>query len=184
MLSPKTKEIIERISEDRRGLVESVAGLAPSQVDFRPAPDAWSIADVLHHLALTEEAQVRLQSMFVERSREGALSPDPDPNRSVIGSIAEITRMADGRKAQAPDRVKPRSHVPAPESLGRLEASRARLLESVEALSEFDLRALTYRHPFFGELDAYQWLLVTGWHERRHRLQIERIRESPEFPRS
>jgi hypothetical protein len=152
-------------------------------MDFRPEPDAWSIADVLHHLALTEEAQVRLQSKFQEQAEQGAVPSDPDPEGSVLHSVDEITRVADGAKARAPDRVNPRSHVPGAESLARLEASRARLLESVAALSRLDLRNLTFRHPFFGELDGYQWLLVTGWHERRHTGQIERIRRSPGFPR-
>jgi hypothetical protein len=182
-MSPKTTEILDRISNDRALLLKAVEGLEPGQLDYRPSEGAWSIADVLHHLALTEEAQVKLQSLLLKRAREENVSPDPDPNGSVLGSIDGIARMADGRKAVAPDRVTPRSHVPAAESLKRLEASRASLLACVEALSSFDGSKLRYPHPFFGELDSCQWLLVTGWHERRHSGQIGRIRHDAGFPK-
>jgi hypothetical protein len=183
MPSHKTNEIIQQITRDRAGLLKVIEGLLPNQTDYRPADGVWSIADVLHHLALTEEAQVKLQSMFLKRAREENVPADPDPESSVLGSVDAIAKMADGRKAKAPDRVVPRSHVPAAESLQRLETSRKKVLESVEALSAYDLSRLRYPHPFFGELDCCQWLLITGWHERRHAGQIGRIREDAGFPK-
>jgi len=180
-LSPKAKEIVESISRDRLGLRESVELLAPEQTDFRPAPGSWSIDDVLHHLALAEEASAKLMAFLHERALKESVGPDPEPDRSVLRSIDSVVDGADG-KATAPDRVAPRSKVEAPLALARLESARSRILESLEALSAFDGRKLTYRHPFFGELDLYQWLLIGGWHERRHTRQIERIKSHSGFP--
>lgn len=176
---------MESISRDRLGLRESVEPLEREQTDFRPEPGSWSIDDVLHHLALAEEASAKLMAFLLERARTDSSGPDPDPNRSVVRSIDSILEGvagADG-KASAPDRVTPRSKVEAPLTLARLESARSRILESLEALSAFDGRNLTYRHPFFGELDLYQWLLISGWHERRHTRQIERIKSHAGFPK-
>jgi hypothetical protein len=179
-LSPKAKEVVDAISRDRFGLLESVETLEPEQTDFRPESGAWSIDDVLHHLALAEEASAKLMS-FLQRARKESIGPDPDPDASVLLSIDALVDGAADQKAPAPDRVTPRSKVEAPLALARLESARSRILESLEALSAFDGAKLTYRHPFFGELDLYQWLLIGGWHERRHTRQIERIKSHSGF---
>ena len=181
-MSPKAKEIVESISRDRLGLVQSVRALAPEQTDFRLSPGSWSIDDVLHHLALAEEASAKLMAFLHERAGKESIGPDPEPDASVVRSIDSLVQDAD-RKASAPDRVMPRSKVEAPLALARLESARSRILESLEALSTFDGSKLTYRHPFFGELDLYQWLLIGGWHERRHTRQIERIKSHSGFPK-
>jgi len=181
-LSRKTKEIVEKISRDRLELLQSVENLLPAQLDYQPVPDSWSIGDVLHHLALADDANARLMSVMLQRARDTALPPDPDPEGSVLDSIAAVVAPAEHRKGRAPERVTPRSRIPAAESRVRLEASRAKLLSTVEALSAFDLSGLTHPHPFFGEINTYQWLLVAGWHERRHAAQIGRIKSSSGFP--
>jgi hypothetical protein len=181
-LSRKTQEIVERITQDRQGLLQAVEGLVPVQLDYLTAPDSWCISDVLHHLALADDAAARLMALMLERARQMALPPDPTPDGSVLDSIDAIVAPAEKRRARAPDRVAPRFRLPAAEALARLAVSRAKLLASVEALSGFDLSALTQAHPFFGDINTYQWLLITGWHERRHAAQIERIKSSPGFP--
>ncbi len=181
-MSLKTKEIVEAISRDRLALLRSVRDLGPEQTEFREEPGSWSIDDVLHHLALAEEASLKLMGFFQKRVAEESIGPDPSPDGSALGTIDSVIEGADGVKAPAPDRVTPRSRVEAKAAVARLEAARGRILESVEALSKVDGSKLTYRHPFFGDLDLYQWLLVGAWHERRHTRQIERIKTSSGFP--
>src|SRR3970040_2210400 len=109
-MSPKAKEIAESISRDRLELRESVRDLGPEQTDFRPEPGAWSIDDVLHHLALAEEASAKLMAFLHERAQKESIGPDPEPDRSVLRSIDSVVDGADG-KAAAPARVASRSKV-------------------------------------------------------------------------
>ena len=174
---------MDAIARDRDALVASVRGLSPAQTDYRSDTARWSIDDVLHHLALTEEATVKLLHIFSERAVQEGIGPDPTPESSVLGSLQSKLAAADAVLVQAPERVTPRSKVEAGVALGRLESSRARVLTSLESLFAFDGSRLVHRHPFFGDLDLYQWLLAGGWHERRHTRQIERIkRDLPAFP--
>ena len=182
-LTPKIREILDRLDGDRADLLASVAGRSREQMDYRAAEHAWSIGEVLHHLALAHEATAKLMANMLRRAREEAVPRDPDPNRSVLNSVDDVVPGVEEGRAPAPDRVTPKSYVPPDEAIARLDASRRRLEETLTELSEFDLSGLTFPHPFFGELDAYQWLLVTGWHERRHTKQIERIQGSAGFPR-
>jgi hypothetical protein len=183
-LTPKTQEILDRGDADRAGLLASVAGLSREQLDFRPSAESWSIGEVLHHLALAHEATAKLMSIMVRRARDENVPRDPEPERSVLSAIDGVVPGVEEGKASAPDRVVPQSYLAPEEALARLEASSRRVVGAVETLSAFDLSSLRFPHPFFGELDAYQWLLVTGWHERRHTKQIERIRASAGFPES
>jgi hypothetical protein len=181
-LTPKAKEIVDSIARDRLALLSTVRDLSPRQTDFRVEPGSWSIDDVLHHLALTEEASSKLMALFQKRVNEESPGPDPSPEGSALRSIDSLIEGTDEEKAPAPDRVTPRSKVETPQALARLEGARARILTSIEALCPLDGSKLTYPHPFFGELDLYQWLLIGGWHERRHTRQIERIKTSSGFP--
>ena len=180
--SPKTEDIAARIAIARRELLGALEGLGSAQLSYRPAPGTWSIEDVLHHLVLTEEACVKLLARMLRKAQELSPPPDPDPNGSVIDSIDRAVARADGGRAEAPEIVMPKSELATAEALPRLQASRLALLTSFEALSAFDLSGLTYRHPLFGNFNTYQWVLVTGWHERRHARQIERIKTDPGFP--
>jgi hypothetical protein len=56
------------------------------------------------------------------------------------------------------------------------------MLQSIEQLSPYDLTQLKYPHPFLGELDMYQWILIAGGHEGRHVAQIKRIKSEAGFP--
>lgn len=180
--SPKTEEIAVRIAIARRELLGALEGLGSAQLSYRAAPGTWSIEDVLHHLALTEKACVKLLARTLRKAQELSPPQDPDPNGSVIDSIDRAVARAEGAMAEAPYIVIPKAELAAAEALTRLQASRLALLKSFEALSAFDLSGLTYRHPFFGDFNTYQWVLVTGWHERRHTRQIERIQTDPGFP--
>ena len=121
-------------------------------------------------------------SNLLKRARAENLASDPTPEGSELHSADHVfARMAEPR-FQAPERVAPQSHLPLEASLERLKASRAKTLESVEELAGYDLRQLTFPHPFAGDLNAYQWMLMGGGHEFRHAEQIKRIVAQPDFP--
>jgi hypothetical protein len=183
-LSTKLQEIVDAISSDRAMLIEEVKELNPSQIDYKPSEDHWSISDVLHHLALADEANVKLFRMLVSQARERGLPADPSPDESVLGCLDHIKEGASNQKAKAPERVAPRSHLAPEESIARLGAAREKLIETVGHLSGYDLTSLTFPHPYFKDLNAYQWLLIAGWHEGRHIAQIGRIKSHPGFPAS
>lgn len=182
-LTHKLQELVQSISRQREKLLNSVSGLSDAQLNYKPSESPWSICDIVHHLALTDEANAKLISNLLKRSRAENIPPDPSPDDSELHSADDVfARMAEP-KFQAPDFVAPRSHLPVDESLGRLKSSRARMLEAIEQLSTLDLSKLTYPHPFAGDLTAYQWILIAGGHESRHTEQINRMKALPEFPK-
>jgi hypothetical protein len=181
-LSKKLQQMIDHISRQRDKLIESISGLSDEQLAYKPADGEWSLNDILHHLALTDEANGKLASRALKHAQERNVPPDPTPDESVLHCLDQAMAPLTNVRATAPDFVRPQSHLSAPESLARLSASRERMLQSIEQLSRYDLTQLKYPHPFLGELDMYQWVLIAGGHEGRHVAQIKRIKSEAGFP--
>jgi len=181
-LSKKLQELAEAISRTRQSLLKHIPGLSDAQLAYKPADGEWSLNDILHHLALTDEANGKLTSRALKHALERNVPPDPKPDESVLHCLDEAAAPLNNVRATAPDFVRPQSHLSATESLARLAASRERMLQSIEQLSPYDLTQLKYPHPFLGELDMYQWILIAGGHEGRHVAQIKRIKSEAGFP--
>ena len=181
-LPKKVQELMEHILAERQALLDATSDLTDAQLDFKPPEAQWSISDILHHLALTDEANAKLAANMLKQAAEKNLPPDPKPEDSVLDSLDAFTPRLSGGKFQAPDRVAPRSHLPAAESIARLDASREKINATLAQLAAYDLSSLAYPHPLLGDLNAYQWLLIAGRHEGRHTAQIARIKKDPGFP--
>jgi hypothetical protein len=181
-LSKKLQEITDRISHNRQQLLRSISELNEAQLNYKPEGAEWSICDIVHHLALTDEANAKLMSNMLKRARADSLPPDPSPDGSELHSVDEVLARMVEPKFQAPERVAPRSHLPLEESLARLKASREKVLGAVDELAGYDLSLLNFPHPFAGDLNVYQWMLIGSGHELRHTEQINRIKAQADFP--
>ena len=181
-LSKKIQEIVDSISGSRQALLEHVSGLSETQLDYRSGEHPWSVSDVLHHLALTDEASAKVTSLMLKESQENQWPADSTPDASELHCLDSVMEGLNAGKFEAPARVKPREHLPAADSLTRLEASRNRILKNLDELSKYDLNNAKYPHPVAGDFTGYQWLLIAGAHESRHVGQIKRIKSQTGFP--
>ena len=181
-LTNKIQELVDSITGSRQALLKHVSNLSEAQLDHRSEEHPWSISDVLHHLALTDEANAKLTSVMLKQARADQLPIDATPDASQLHCLDGVMPGLNERKFKAPERVTPREQLPAAQSLARLEASRARMLENLEELSKYDLSKATYPHPAAGDFNGYQWLLIAGGHESRHVGQIKRIKSQENFP--
>ena len=180
-MTKKIQELADKISSYREALLGSIKGLSEAQINHKPAEDQWAIADILHHLALADEANVRLSGLFFKQIQEQSVPEDPSPDESALDCMEKFKDNLKV-KAKAPERVAPLSHLPEQESLARLQASREKLLEAMKGLAAHDLSRVSFPHPLLGPLNGYQWLMIAGLHEMRHAAQIDRIKSSEGFP--
>jgi hypothetical protein len=181
-LSKKVQELIGTITNHRQALLDAVSGLSEAQLAYQAGDGAWTINDILHHLALTDEANAKLAARALKHARERNTSADPTPDQSVLHCLDEALAPIRNRRAEAPGFVTPHDYVAAAESAARLRESRARMLGAIEQLAVYDLTQLKYPHPLLGDLDMYQWILIAGGHEGRHVAQIGRIKAAAGFP--
>ncbi len=175
-------DIFVAIDDTRARLEECVAGLSEAEEKFRPAPAAWSTAEIMEHLSIIEQQLVRLtETMLKKAEAAGLVSADGTPRAIAPFSLDEMTERSRQEKYQAPDGVRPGGDLPLAESLARLRRSRAALRELRPRLERADLSAMRYPHPIFGPLHAYAWLAFIGMHEERHLRQIQALKSALEF---
>jgi hypothetical protein len=82
---------------------------------------------------------------------------------------------------QAPDILVPTGRWPDDQLLNEFEAARRRPRDFAST-TQADLRQHFFKHPIFGDLDLYQWLLLISAHCDRHCAQSEEVLATPGCP--
>jgi len=182
LIQPATTTETDRaaryLAQSRTGVVHVVRGLTQAQWDFKPAPERWSIAEIVEHLALVEE-------VFLERAvPQLCASPlrelGSEPQATDL-QILFFPRGGASTKIPAPQRVVPAGRWTPAESLDRFLEKRKRTCSFLEAPG-IELREHVLDHPVFGPLDGYQWVLFLAAHTQRHIKQILGVKIHPDLP--
>lgn len=141
-------EIYESIDKTRDKLIKAVVDLNDEQSSFRASAEKWSVANVIEHLAKTEENLVRLIGKLLAQAEAGGRRSDGRMLSPV--SFAEIGEKARGMKLEAPDAIKPEGIASLNDSIARLEKSRTALHALRPRIAAIDLSSTNFPHPFFG----------------------------------
>jgi hypothetical protein len=170
-------EILAFVEKEQDRFAESSSNLNEAQECYRPASDRWSIAELAEHVGIVDDRVVQLTRKFLN---ENAPPPEPPAFQPV-----SLDRFAPrwNEHFTAPERVVPKGQVPLSESLARKKATLETLLSLRPQIEALDCSQMMWPHPIFGDMNLYEWLLVSGMHNRRHRQQIEAIRSSDGFPK-
>jgi hypothetical protein len=175
-MTPADREVLlEQLHGSREAVRRAVAGLTEAQAQFRPAPDRWTAAECMEHVAVAERQMLRLATEF--------RAPAAAPSNPRLDSLILRGGTDRSKKMQAPDVAVPKGrYATFKEALEAFEKARERTLAYVSACQE-DLRGMATNHPVVGTLDCYQCLLVLAVHPARHAKQIEELRSDPSFPK-
>src|SRR4029077_3640310 len=103
-LTPEDRDRGVKYLEDKRdAIVDATKGLSEAQWKFKAAPDRWSVAETLEHIALAEEFILGQVKDKIMQSPAGA--PDRDtakPDADVLAMIRDRSH-----KFQAPPPLVP-----------------------------------------------------------------------------
>jgi hypothetical protein len=177
-LSPAEREKgIKYLEQTRDAIVADTKNLTPAQWNFKAAPDKWSVALTLEHIALAEDNLYQLVTDKVMKSPAGA------PDRDIAKMDAMVLAMVPDRstKRQAPPGLVPTGRWTPAETLDHFLQSRARTIEFLRTAP--DLRQHVMDSPL-GPLDGYEWLLFIAAHSDRHTKQILEVEASADFPKN
>jgi hypothetical protein len=172
-MHPRTDELLRHLDANRVVLRAAVDAVPAEHRETRPAPDRWSIAEVLEHLGRVEEQITRLLSLRLSE-HAATLKPATDTT-SILSRLDHRLIIDRRRRVTAGERVIPRGEMGSAQALASLEVSRTKLRELVLAYDGIAIDPVTHPHPVFGPIDAYQWLIFVGSHEARHADQIREI---------
>ncbi|MCY9548909.1 DinB family protein [Lysinibacillus xylanilyticus] len=159
--------INDHLCETRNNLVEEIKLLSETQFNAKPDTKSWSIAQVCHHLTLTEESFVRVISWGLKQEES------KQTERKNVHLIADRTK-----KVPAPEIVEPaEDFFSVQQIIGLLDDSRKKLTTMLDTIEDPSILAKkAFKHPVFGELPLDQWVEVIYIHEQRHIEQIKEIK--------
>ena len=173
------KFVVHNLKDTKSEVQKSIKGLSDAQLNFKTAPDRWSVKECLYHITLTEKG---LWDMF-EANMKAPATPE---KRSEIKVTDEgIVKMISDRSTKVktiepfqPDKAPWKS---ADEALSAFKSARADHLNYAKTTTE-DLRNHVFQMPF-GSMDGYQFLLFISAHSNRHVQQINEVKADPNFPK-
>jgi len=168
---------VKYLQTTRDGVAASVKGLSDEQLKWKAAPDRWSVAETLEHIALAEEFIYGKITENIMKAPAGA------PDRDTVKLDAWVLNAVPDRshKAQAPGPLVPTGKLTAAEALDHFLKSREKTIAYLQATP--DLRAHVVNGPMDQPLDGYEWLVFEGAHSERHTKQIEEVKADPNFPK-
>ena len=153
MTPAERKSLIATYKAGYDEVVRALAGIAPDERDWRPAPGEWSAREVVHHLADSETISgIRLRRLLIEEN-------------PVIQGYDEADYARRFRYQERP-------WDPA---LRAFEAARATTAQLLESMTDTDWRR-TGTHTESGPYSTEGWLRVYAEHAHIHANQIRNNR--------
>jgi uncharacterized damage-inducible protein DinB len=167
-------ELTEYLTQQRRAVLTAAAAAPTALWTERPAPDRWSVSQILEHLNRVERGAAGVLSKRIARAREAGHPPETETS-SVLGSLDRFAVSDRDRRLVAPELVDPAENPDAETMQQRLAESRAALFAAIERGDGLALGEIRHTHLRFGELNLYEWILFVGEHEKRHASQIVEV---------
>lgn len=162
------KKVFTRLDATHQRLLDILTPLDAQRFAQRPAPNEWSVAEVVHHLCLVEERVIR-------ELEQGLTQP---PQRlSLLDRLIPYSLLVGHRvvRVKAPKDVEPLDAPPKEIVIENYN----RLRQTIKALSEEHgrerLSGVVLQHPFLGKLNGVKAVRLVGYHEERHYKQIQEI---------
>jgi hypothetical protein len=178
LTNEERKQAIQLLKETKDALVKKVSVLSAAQLNFKPDQNAWSVAECVEHIAISENNLFGFCQMALQQPA------DPSKRRELKMTDDAIIKMISDRtsKFKTQESFEPTGKFGSFEStLTEFKTKRDNNIKYVGSTKD-DLRNHYVDFPF-GKMDTYQTILFMAAHTRRHTAQIEELMSHPNFPK-
>ena len=149
-----------------------LANVSQSESERRPAPDAWSIGEIAHHLVLVVRKSVRLAEIVVIQP------PDRFDYAAVVAKrrfvMSDVADVEKGGKGAAPENVQPAAGGDIRELARELGVAWESAKTALRAVEQHDLSRWYFEHYRLGPLNLYEATALQGYHALKHLTQMKR----------
>jgi hypothetical protein len=160
--------------------------LTESQLEWRPAPPRWSVADCLNHLNVTAEKYLpRLEEMIARGVAEGRTGRGPFRHPFAGNWFVRMLEPPPRRRLRVPGVFAPVPGRPAGSLLPEFRRLRGTILQLLPGADGLDLAALKTSSPAarFFTLTLGQCFGALAAHDRRHLWQARQVVGHADFPK-
>src|SRR3954464_923300 len=163
------KTAVDLLQQTEQGVIDAVAGLSDAQLNFKPAPDKWSVLECVKHIAITEQGLWQMTNGAIQQAA------NPEKRSEIKATDEQVVQMIESRaqKVKTTPTLEPQNtpYKSLDEALESFKTNRAKLIEYVKSTND-DLHNHVVTFPP-GSFDSYQMILFIGAHSNRHTQQIE-----------
>jgi len=169
---------LQYLETTKNNIVEATRGLSEAQWNFKPSPFKWSIAQVMEHIAASEDLLRQLAEAQIKKETPAVADRDvKKTDERVLEVIPDRSR-----KFQAPEQLRPRNQFGSPEgSLKHFLESRIKTAELLKTTP--DLRGHVSDSGLLGKIDGFERILFIAAHSERHTKQLLEVKSDPNFPK-
>jgi hypothetical protein len=178
---------LDRVVNDLNAVTEDVSAafgsMSSEQLNWKPAPDSWSIGQCLDHLIRSNEEFFPELDKLAAGTRKNTLWQTWSPLSGIAGAFLVSTLRKDGQKVKTNVKMTPPSDVE-PDIVARFQRHQSELMEKLRAASVANWSKVVLTSPFV-KIMTYRidkGLEAVIEHERRHIRQAKRVMNSDGFP--
>ena len=167
------------LEKTKAGVIAAAKGLSDTQLNFKPAPERWSVAQVLEHIASAEDM---FMGMVHEQVMKSPARTDGEDVKAIDQMV--LTAIPDRtQKRSAPEPLVPTNRYgSAKTAVEHFTESRGKTIAFLKETK--DLRDHAMDSPLGKKLDGYEWILFAAAHSERHTKQMLEVKADPNFPKS
>ena len=161
------------------------ADLTEAQLNWKPSPDQWSIAQCLEHLAVATRGfdPYFVAALKRAQSKSPTANPPAYQPTKMGGWLARHVAPDSPRKLRAPKRFRPADASAIHGSLQMFLDEQQNFIDFVGQCHGVDYNKTRLRSPItplvrYSLADAF---VITVVHAQRHLAQARRVRELPQF---
>ena len=172
-MNSRINELVDYLDRARLELDRAIAAVPQNRHTAKPSSEAWSVAEVVNHLAIIDRRITALLTKVAGEARAAGASPDTDG--SPILPRIDVRRVLDRTAKIRNPRGDPDADCSVAGGLTALDAARNDLKALLRQPDLPNLGGVSAPHPAFGMMTGYEWVAFMAAHTRRHADQIREI---------
>jgi len=183
--SDELQELKEDLFTLASGARDEFGRLNVEQLNWKPSPDRWSVAQCFDHLVTSNAAYFPIFESVINGQKKSRAIERLPLLPSLWGKL--LIKSLDPkatRKLKAPGRFQPSASDISGSIIEEFVGHQTKIAESIEAINELDPERIVITSPAasivtYSLMDAFRIIVV---HEKRHLQQAQRVTQEPGFP--
>ena len=170
-----TEDLFSLLDRERDAFLAQVARVPAARLGERPSPDAWSVAEVVEHVARIDRGVGKIVAL---RSAE-PLTATAEELAAARLTPERIAFLRDRtQRVEAPERVRPKGTLTPDDALAQLASAREEMKHAYRTADPALLDGAIWPHPIIGPVTLRGWFELTAHHDARHAGQIAEIADT------
>jgi hypothetical protein len=183
---PDIQDIANQIAAVQQDVALLTSGLSDTQLNWRPDPSEWSIAQCLDHLVKAAIADMETVSKSAQDARNrNLLSDGPFEYGAISKWFVNSVEPPPKQKAKAKAIFQPAQSFKGDQIILKFQDTQDCVIQAYKKVAGVDLakaKAPAPVGPF--KLPLGQKMRLTAAHARRHVYQARQVTKSPNFPKA